>query len=173
MSYFEFLGRPFNLPFVGALVLGLAVLVANRRVSPDLFYGHAWLLALAVTGLTLNGAIHDLRLGDPAGRFPAVLVISGLVAGAAAFAARRIRDRLFPPVETVRFNEPGLEGAEARVVSRRVEEDPGSGRAQWHDGEGVLHFVTCHTASGSVGFGTTVTLEEFDDEHGSYLVRPT
>lgn len=173
MSYPEFLVRPFNLPFVGALVAGLAVLLLNRRTSRELFYGHAWLIAVAVTGLTLNGAIHDLRLGDPAGRFPTVLLVSATVAAGVALVARKVRDRLFPPIESVRFDERGLEGIEARVVSRRVGEEPGSGRAQWHDGEGVLHLITCHTASGSASFGTTVRLEAYDDEHGSYLVRPT
>lgn len=173
MSYLEFLARPFNLPFLAALAAGVAVLLVARRSSRDLFYVHAWLLGLAFTGLTLNGAIHDLRMGDPGARFPVVLVASSLVAAGVALVGRRIRDRLFPPVEAVRFNERGLEGVEARVVSRRVREEPGSGRAQWHDGDGVLHLVTCHTSGGSVGFGTTVTLEEFDDEHGSYLVRAT
>lgn len=173
MSYLEFLARPFNLPFLAALAAGVAVLLVGRSSPRDLFYVHAWLLGVAFTGLTLNGAIHDLRLGDPGGRFPLVLLASGVVGVGVAFVGRRIRDRLFPPVESVRFNERGLEGVEARVVSRRVREEPGSGRAHWHDGDGVLHLITCHTSGGSLGFGTTVTLEEFDDEHGSYLVRPT
>lgn len=173
MSYLEFLARPVNVVFLVALGAGLVVLYVNRRVTRELFYAHAWLIALSVTGLTLNGAIHDLGLGDPAARFPEVAALSAAVAAVAAFVARRIRDRFFPPVEKVSFNERGLEGVEARVVSRRVEDEPASGRAQWHDGEGVLHLISCHTDGGSVGFGTTVRLEAFDDEHESYLVRPT
>lgn len=172
MSYLDFLAEPYNLAFLGSAVAGVAVLLVSRRSSRDWILVHAGLIALGVVGLTLNGAIHDLGLGDPAGRFPQVLAASLPAAVVVAFAARWVRDRFFPPVRSVRFNEPGLEGVEARVVSRGVDEAPGSGRAQWHDGEGVLHLVTCHTADGSIGFGTSVRLEEFDDEHGSYLVRP-
>lgn len=173
MSYPEFLVQPYNLVFVAAGLAGLALLVANRWTGRDLFLLHVGLIALAVTGLTLNGAIHDLRLGDPAGRFPVVAAVSVLVAAAAAFLGRAARDRWFPPVESILFNEEGLEGTVARVVSRSVGPEPGSGRAQWHDGEGVLHLVTCHTGGEKAGFGDTVRLEAFDDDHGSYLVRPT
>ena len=173
VSYAEFLARPYNLVFLVAGLVGLGLLVANRWAERDLFLLHAGLLALAVTGLTLNGAIHDLRLGDPGGRFPTVAVVSTLVAIGAAILGRAARDRWFPPVEAIRFNEEGLEGTVARVVSRRVGPEPGSGRAQWHTGDGVLHLVTCHTGGEKAGFGDSVRLEAFDDDHGSYLVRPT
>lgn len=173
MSYLEFLGRPYNLVFLAAGFVGAGVLIVGRRREEDLFLAHTGLIALAVAGLTLNGAIHDLALGDPADRFPAVLGLSVVLAAASAGVGRLIRDRFFPPVREVHFNERGLEGVEARIVSRSVDADPASGRAHWHDGEGGLHLVSCHTAEGRIEFGTTVRLEEFDDEHGSYVVRPT
>ena len=172
MSYLEFLLRPFNLPFLGATAAGVVVWIAARRAGRDLILVRAGLLAFGVIGLTLTGAVHDLRLGSPAGRLPQILVGSALLATAAAFGFRALRDRFFPPVRDVRFNEPGLEGAEARVVSDGMDETPASGRAHWHDGEGALHLVACHSASGRIGFGENVRLEEYDDEHGSYRVRP-
>lgn len=173
MSYLEFLGRPYNLFFLGLGVVGVVVLLVGRRREEDLFLAHTGLIAMAVAGLTLNGAIHDLALGDPADRFPAVLGLSAVIAAAAAGVGRLLRDRFFPPVREVHFNERGLEGVEARIVSRSVDADPASGRAHWHDGDGGLHLVTCHTAEGRIEFGRTVRLEAFDDEHGSYVVRPT
>lgn len=172
MSYLEFLLRPFNLPFVGAAAAGVAVWIVARRAGRDLLLARVGLVAFGVTGLTLTGAVHDLRLGSPGGRLPEILVASAGLALAAAWGIRALRDRYFPPVRDVRFNEPGLEGAEARVVSDGVEEAPASGRAHWHDGDGALHLVACHSASGRIGFGESVRLEEYDDEHGSYRVRP-
>lgn len=171
MSYLDFLARPYNLVFVGAGVAGLGVLLAGRRSGRDLILLHAGLIAFAVAGLTINGAIHDLRLGDPGGRFPTVVASSAVVAAVSAWAARAVRDRFFPRVHGVRFNERGQEGVRARVVSREVGAEPGSGRAQWHDGDGILHLVSCHSEEGSLRFGSVVRLEEFDDEHGSYRVR--
>lgn len=172
MSYLEFLGRPYNVFFLVMGGLGVAVLLVARRREEDLFLVHVGLIALGFAGLTLNGAIHDLALGDPADRFPSVLGLSVVIAAVSAGVGRRVRDRFFPPVREVHFNERGLEGVEARIVSRGVDTDPGSGRAHWHDGDGRLHLVTCHTSEGRIEFGRTVLLEEFDDEHGSYLVRP-
>lgn len=173
MSYPEFLVRPYNLVFLALGVVGVLVLLVSRRREEDLFLAHAGLIALSVAGLTLNGAIHDLALGDPADHFPVVLGLSAVIAAAGAGVGRLVRDRLFPPVRTVHFNERGLEGVEARVVSESVDTDPASGRAHWHDGEGGLHLVTCHTDEGRIEFGRIVRLEAFDDEHDSYLVRPT
>lgn len=171
MSYLEFLTRPFNLVFVAAAVAGAAVLWLSRRTERDLIYLHVGLIAFGVAGLTLTGAVHDLRLGSPAGRLPEVLALAAVLAGAAALGVRWIRDRFFPPVREVQFNREDLAGAEARVVSDGVGEEPGSGRAHWHDGEGSLHLVACHSAEGRIGFGRTVRLEEFEDEHRSYRVR--
>lgn len=172
MSYLEFLLRPFNLPFLGAVAAGVAVWIGARRTGRDLFLARAGLVAFGVAGLTLTGAVHDLRLGSPAGRLPEILAASAVLAAVAAWGVRALRNRFFPPVRDVHFNEPGLEGVEARVVSDGVDEEPGSGRAHWHDGEGALHLVSCHSASGRIGFGESVRLEEYDDEHGSYRVRP-
>lgn len=172
MSYLEFLLRPFNLVFVGAVVAGLAVLALSRAAERDLVLAHAGLIAFGVVGLTLTGAVHDLRLGSPGERLPEILVVSAAAAVAGSLGVRWLRDRFFPPVRDVQFNQPGLEGVEARVVSDGVDETPGSGRAHWHDGEGKLHLVSCHSASGRIGFGATVRLEEYDDEHRSYRVRP-
>lgn len=171
MSYPEFLLQPYNLGFLASGVLGVGLLVANRWADRDLFLLSAGLISLSVVGLTLNGAIHDLGLGDPAGRFPLVVALSAVLAAGATVAARWVRNRYFPPVDAVHFNEPGLEGVTARVVSREVDDEPGSGRAQWHDGDGGLHLVACHTRGGTVGFGSQVVLERFEEDRGSYLVR--
>lgn len=172
MSYAEFLLQPYNLVFLAAVTAGFAVLLYARSSDRDLFLVHAGLLTVGIAGLTVNGAVHDFGLGDPAAHFPRVLFASLVLAALATGAARWVRDRFFPPIRQVRFNERGLDGVEAKVVSQRVEPVPGSGRAQWHDGEGALHLVVCHTVDGSVGFGGTVRLEEFDDEHDSYRVSP-
>lgn len=170
MSYLEFLGRPYNLAFLALGLVAVAVRVADARTDRDLFAWFAGSLAACVIGLTINGAIHDLALGDPAGRFPLVLAISVVAAVPLGWGAARLRRRLFPPVESVRFNEPGHPGVEARIVSREVTDEPGSGRAQWHDGEGGLHMVRCHTDGPTLRFGRKVRLEAFDEEEGSYLV---
>lgn len=172
MSYLEFLVRPFNLVFLASTAAGVVVLLLSRSRERDLFVVHVGLLAFGVAGLTLTGAVHDFRLGPPGERLPEILLASAVLAAGAALGGRRIRDRFFPPVRDVRFNEPGLEGVEALVVSDGVDETPGSGRAHWHDGEGVLHLVACHSPGGRIEFGEDVRLEEYDDEHGSYLVRP-
>lgn len=170
MSYLEFLARPYNLVFLALGFASLVVRVIHGRGDRDLFAWFAGLLAACVLGLTINGAIHDLSLGDPADRFPLVLTISLVAAVPVGWGIARIRQRLFPPVESIQFNEPGQSGMEARVVSREVGQEPGSGRAQWHDGKGGLHIVRCHTGGATVKFGSQVRLEAFDEEEGSYLV---
>lgn len=170
MSYLEFLGRPYNLAFLALGLAALAIRVADARADRDLFAWFAGSLAACIVGLTINGAIHDLALGDPAESFPLVLGVSLAAAIPVGWGAARVRRRLFPPVESVRFNEPGHRGVEARIVSREVGDAPGSGRAQWHDGEGGLHMVRCHTRDGTLRFGSKVRLEAFDEEQESYLV---
>ncbi len=70
----------------------------------------------------------------------------------------------------MRFNRPGHEGVEARLVTRGAGPEPGSGRAQWQDGEGTLHIVHVHTSGEDVGFGRRVLLDRFDEASESYLV---
>lgn len=173
MSYLRFLLEPYNLVYLAAAAVGAGLLLYARAARrDDLFTVHAGLLALGVAGLTVNGAVHDLSLGDPARLFPRTLLISLALAAGVTAAGKWARDRFFPPIRDVHFNELGLEGVDAKVVSRRVGTEPGSGRAQWHDGEEVLHLVACHTGEGTVRFGSTVRLEEFDHENDSYRVRP-
>lgn len=170
MSYGEFLLQWYNLIFlaVGAVGLAAALLGGGEERAPLRFAATA--LSVSIIGLTLNGAVHDLRLGDPAAQFWWVLPAS--VVGGALFGwgIERARNRWFPPVQGVRWNPPGQEGAEARVVSSSVDEEPASGRAQWQDDEGVLTLVKCHTAEDEMKFGARVRLEEYDEAGDSYLV---
>ncbi|MFQ5888765.1 MAG: hypothetical protein ACE5JR_01795 [Gemmatimonadota bacterium] len=170
MSYLAFLAEPYNLPFVLAAVVAAASVPVARRLGGDSLGATAGLIAAAITGLTWNGAIHDLALGSPAPRFPLVLAVSiavGLLTGRAAV---RFRDRHFPPIRDVRLTEPGHEGLEAIVVSRQVASEPGSGRVQWQDDDGVMHVVRCHSSGEVLPFGRTVRLVEFDARDRSYLV---
>ncbi len=171
MSYGEFLLRWYNLLFLAVGAAGLAAALMGRgRLGRDPVPAASTALAAAVAGLTLNGAVHDLRLGDPADHFWWVLPAALLVGAAAGWGFTRARDRWFPPVRGVRLNPTGQEGAEARVVSSSVDEEPGSGRAQWQDEEGVLTLVKCHTAEGTMKFGADVRLEAYDEAEDSYLV---
>jgi hypothetical protein len=170
MTYLEFLSRWYNLAF---LVVGAAGLVCagwGRVRRRDLFRLSATLVLTAVIGLTWNGTIHDLRLGSPAARFPYVLLGSG---GGGWLVGRwlwMLRGRHFRPISSVRFNRPGHEGVEARLVTRGTGPGPGSGRAQWQDEDGNLNIVHVHTAAGELGFGCRVRLDGFDTEAESYLV---
>lgn len=172
MSYVEFLGRWYNVVFVVLGVLGLLA-AAGLRVR-----GRSWvplgagLLAAGVTGLTWNGAIHDLGLGSPGPRFPLVLAVSAAVGVLGGLVAARLRDRFFRPITDVRFNRPNHEGVVARIVSRDVGPEPGSGRAQWQDADGALHIVHVHTQGPEIRFGRRVRLGSFDAEVQSYVVVP-
>ncbi|MFB6368243.1 MAG: hypothetical protein ABEJ00_01325, partial [Gemmatimonadota bacterium] len=160
MSYGEFLLQWYNLVFLAAGALGAVVALAGRsREEGGRFLPAAAALATALVGLTLNGAIHDLRLGDPASHFWWVLPVSRL-------GLRWARNRWFPPVRGVRFNPPGQEGVEAKVVSSSVDEEPASGRAQWQDEDGVLTLVKCHTreGEGGMGFGADVEKNKEDED---------
>jgi len=170
VSYGEFLLQWYNLLFLATGLAGLGLALFGRSRSRGALPLAATTLSTAVAGLTLNGAVHDLRLGDPADHFWWVLPAALVLGSALGWGFSRARDRWFPPVEGVRLNPPGQEGAEARVVSSSVEEEPGSGRAQWQDEDGVLTMVKCHTAEGSMKFGARVRLEEYDEAGDSYLV---
>lgn len=170
MTYLDFLGRWYNLVFLALGVAGLLFAVWGRTRKRDLFRRSSSLLIAAVTGLTWNGTIHDLALGSPGARFPYVFAGSVAVGWFAGFWLARLRSRHFRPISSVRFNRPGHEGVEARLVTRGAGPLPGSGRAQWQDEEGVLHIVHVHTAGETVGFGRRVLLDRFDPESESYRV---
>lgn len=174
-AYLAFLSEWYNLPWLLAVAAGvLAALFGPRR---HLFSPSALAVAAGVTGLTLNGAIHDLRLGAIGSRFPVVALLSlgiGLLAG---WFGPRLRDRIAPPVTGVTFNQPGLESREAVVLSARVGEGGDTiGRARHRDDEGVSHLVRIQlapdAAADSVRFGTRVRLGRFDAAARLYLVRP-
>lgn len=170
MSYVEFLGQWYNVGFLLLGGLGVTTWIAGRlgRARKPLLAGT--LMGSAVAGLTINGAVHDLALGDPAAGFPLVLAASLIVAFLFARGCRALSHRYFPPVRGVEIDSPDLSGMEARVVSRDVGSDPRSGRAQWQAG-GTLHLVHCHTAEEGVRFGRTVRLVEYDPDLASYRVE--
>ena len=175
MSYIEFLGRWYNAVFLllGGLgaIIWIAGRVRKRRPGSGLkSIVIGTLLGAAVVGLTLNGAIHDLALGDPAARFPLVLAASVVVALLFARGYQRLAQRYFPAVRDVELDSPDLGGLEARVVSRDVGCDPRSGRAQRQAGD-TLHLVHCHTSDEGLRFGRTVRLLEYEPAVGSYRVE--
>ena len=171
MNYFEFLTRWYNLPFVvfilGGVIAGM-VARSRRRRATVLSTG---LVAAGIVGLTWNGALHDLGIEGYADRFGLVLLASGLAGAAIGIATDRVRRRLFPAVEGLAFTVAGLEGSEARIVSREVTSDPGSGRAQWRDADGVLHIVRVHSGDAAIRFGRPVRLTAFDETSRSYRVE--
>jgi hypothetical protein len=152
VNYFEFLGQPYNLPWLAAATAGLVTVVARalRRGGRSgrgaagaggPFSLSTFLLTAGIAGLTLNGALHDLRLGPIGPRQPVVAVASLAAAWLLAWGAPRLRRRVFPPVTAVKFNEPGLEGAVAVVLSRSAPPGGEPGRARHHDVDGVSHIV--------------------------------
>jgi hypothetical protein len=170
MTYLEFLGRWYNVAFLLAGAGGLVCAFWGRLRGRDLFRPAATLVVTSFTGLTCNGTIHDLGLGSPASRFPYVLVGSAAAGWLAGRWLWRFRARHFRSISAVRFNRPGHEGVEARLVTRRAGPESGSGRAQWQDGDGTLHIVHVHTAGEEIGFGRRVRLSRFDPDVESYLV---
>jgi hypothetical protein len=171
VSYLEFLARWYNLPFlalaVGALAAGLYGRVTRRRTTAV----STALAAAALLGLTWNGALHDLGIRDFGRRFPLVFLVSLAAGVLLGVGLDRLRRRLFPPVEGVAFTEPGLEGSEARVVTRTVGPEPASGRAQWQDEAGVIHVIRVHTAGDLLRFGRRVRLVAWDGVARSYRVE--
>jgi hypothetical protein len=171
VSYLEFLARWHNLPFLalalGALVAGLWGRTTRRRTTA-LSTG---LAAAALIGLTWNGALHDLGVEDYGRRFPLVLLVSLVAGGLLGVGLDRLRRRVFPPVEGVAFTEPGLEGSDARIVSRTAGPEPASGRAQWQDEAGVIHVIRVHTSGDVLRFGRRVRLAEWYEAARSYLVE--
>ena len=134
--------------------------------------GGAAVFVTGITGLTLNGAIHDLGLGSPGSRFPLVLLIAALVGIGSSFAISRILRRLFPPVTGVTWNEPGLEGSIAQIVTATAGAESPGGRARVRDAEGIVHVVRVHAPGGPLRFGRRVRLGPFDDTRRAYPAEP-
>jgi hypothetical protein len=169
VEYVDFLGRWYNLVFLVSGAFGVLAWFVGRRRSPRSRLLAGTLVAGAVVGLTINGAFHDLSLGDPGSWFGFVLPISLLIGVATATAYAAISDRYFPAVRRVHIDSGDLAGLEARVVSRSVSHSPRSGRAQRLDG-GVLHVVHCHTAEEDIRFGCRVVLGQYDPSAASYRI---
>jgi len=171
LPYLDFLGEWFNLPFVGAVVIGGALIVwRHRTVRPG--WVPAAVFAAGITGLTVNGAIHDLALGDPADQFPLVIVIAIVAGVGLAFAGSRVLHRAFPPVTGVTWNQPGLEGSIAQIVTATAGAESPTGRARVRDTDGVVHVVRVHAPGGSLRFGRRVRLGTFDDSRNAYPIEP-
>jgi hypothetical protein len=120
MSYLDFLAEWYNLVFLAAGALALVVAAGNRLRGRSSLALPAGLLVAAVTGLTWNGAIHDLGGGSPAPRFPLVVVVAAAVGVLGGRTLALVRDRFFRPITAVCFNRPGYEGVEARVAVTRA-----------------------------------------------------
>ena len=172
MEYLEFLASWFNLPYVVAVAVGVVMAFRRRRNGKGTRRLAAAVFVAGITGLTLNGAIHDLGLGSPASRFPLVLVVAALMGIGLSFAAFRVLRRLFPPVTGVTWNEPGLEGSIAQIVTSTAGPQSPGGRARVRDAEGIVHVVRVHASGGPLRFGRRVRLGSFDDTRQAYPVEP-
>ena len=159
------------MPYVVAIAVGAAMVFRQHRQRRSGWIAAAIFLA-GIAGLTLNGAIHDLALGSPANRFPLVFTLAIMVGIGVAFAVSRVLRRAFPPVTGVTWNEPGLEGSVAQIVTSTAGKDSPSGRARVRDTDGVVHVVRIHAPGGSLRFGRKVRLGPFDDSRSAYPVEP-
>lgn len=177
MAYLRFLGEWYNLIWVGAVCAGLLLVVLRRRAAPDgpRTSPGVVVVAAGVVGLTLNGALHDFRIEPIARWFPLVAVLAAGAGWLIARAASRFRHRWFPPVRAVAFNQPGLEGEEAVVLTADLEPG-GIGRARHRDEQGTSHILRVHVADDgareALRFGGRVRLGTFDPERRSYPVEP-
>lgn len=178
MAYLRFLGEWYNLTWIAAVCAGLLLVLARRlgaqavpRTSPGVV-----LIAAGVAGLTLNGALHDFRLEPIERWFPLVALLSLGSGWLIARGASRLRHRWFPPVRAVAFNQPGLEGEEAVVLSANLEHGR-IGRARHRDETGTSHIVRIHITDGGkpdvLRFGRRVVLGTFDAARRSYPVEPS
>lgn len=177
MTYLQFLGQWYNLPWLAAVGVGLLLGLRTRLGSRDRPAGGprtspaVVLVTAGVVGLTLNGAIHDLRLGSAEALFPLVTALSLGVGWFLAWGGVRLRNRFAPPVTGLAFNRPGLEGGDAVVMSGGVASDR-TVRARLRDDAGVVHIVRVHVPEGQdardLGIGRRVRLGAFDGERGSY-----
>lgn len=176
MAYLRFLGEWYNLIWVGAICAGLLLVMLPRPTLPDgpRTSPGAVLIAAGVAGLTLNGALHDFRLGPIDRWFPLVAAVALASGWLVAWGASRFRHRWFPPVRAVAFNRPGLEGEEAVVLSTDLEQGQ-IGRARHRDDTGTSHILRVHLREGSEAsaprFGERVRLGTFDPDRRSYPVE--
>lgn len=180
MAYLRFLGEWYNLVWVGAVCTGLLLLALRRRGASDAAPGPRTspgivLVAAGVLGLTLNGALHDFRVEPIAPWFPLVAALALGAGWLIARSASRFRHRWFPPVRAVAFNQPGLEGEEAVVLTADLEHGR-IGRARHRDQTGTSHILRVHLSEddegGTLRFGGRVRLGTFDPERRSYPVEP-
>lgn len=182
MTYLQFLGQWYNLVWLGAVGAGLLLALRARsserggtesRAGPRTSAATV-LVAGGVLGLTLNGAIHDFRLGEAARRFPIVFVASLVGGWLFAWGSSRLRHRFAPPVTGLTFNREGLEGREAVVLSGSLDES-GVGRARYRDPAGVAHIVRIYRRSGAdsteLRFGRRVRLGSFDEALRAYAAE--
>lgn len=170
MSYAEFLLQWYNLPFDAAVVIAAGLAVFGHRIGGSSL---GWpLFILGVTGLTLNGAIHDLALGSPASSFPVVLALALVSSAGLTHLGRRIRSKMFPQVTGVTWNQPGLDGSQAQVVSPTGGPDSPKGRARVRDEYGVSHVVRIHSDGAALRFGKRIRLGAFDESTESYPADP-
>ncbi len=188
MSYLEFLARWYNWPYLGALGLAATTLLWRSGLAPlgrrlaarmgleDVsgpFILISFFLALAIIGLTVNGALHDYwPQAQEAGFLPGLVLSLGLALLVTRFLGR-IREEHFPEIKAVSLGTPDLAGLEGRVVSRSVGPDYAAGRAQVMEADGTLHIVLCKTAGEEISYGSRVTLEEYDEADGRYYVART
>lgn len=186
MSYFEFLRQWYNWPYIAALTVVFSSLAyrpflsgwgtnLGMRLGLERTPGYSVLrtfgTALAVIGLTLNGALHDYLPGSQRIGFLAGLVISVLIAGLLTRRIGRYRERHFPRIKAVGLGSHGLSGLEGRVVSQSVGPDYLAGRAQVMDSEETLHMVMCKTAEEEILHGSRIVLGEYDATDGRYFVE--
>jgi hypothetical protein len=186
VNYFTFLLQWYNWPYLAAIVLAAASLarlgwlgrvgarlggwLGVRRVS-----GHRVLrvftVALALVGLTLNGALHDyLPTSQERGFLPGLL-LAILIAGLTTRAMGRVFERHFPEIKAIGWGARHLTGSRGRVVSRMVSRDYRAGRAQVMGEDETLHIVLCKTEEGEIPYGAVVELGEYDQAAGRYNVE--
>lgn len=177
MAYLQFLGEWYNLIWVGAICAGLLIVFFRREKRPEGPQASPGivLVAAGVIGLTLDGALHDFRIEPIARWFPLVAVLALGAGWLIARGASRFRHRWFPPVRAVAFNQPGLKGEEAVVLSADLEHGR-VGRARHRDETGTSHILRVHVAEddevGALRFGGRVRLGTFDPERRSYPIEP-
>jgi len=210
VTYLQFLGQWYNLPWVAAIAVGLLLGLRRRlagggrpsaaaradaapadpedpsardaaaREPGPRTSGSVALVVAGVIGLTVNGAIHDFRLGAIGERAPLVVPLSLAAGWVAAWGAARLRHRFAPAARGIAFNRPGLTGRGAVVLSAGLGPD-GTGRARHRDEAGVVHVVRIHVerageddraARDAARPGRRVRLGEFDARRRSYPVEP-